>query len=81
VISFTFARRVEAGMAHLNDQPVNDLPNNQFGAEKNSGFGRFGGDSAAAAFTTDQWVTIRHTPRPYRFRARDEQAQMPGAGG
>lgn len=29
-----FAERLEAGMSHVNDQPVNDLPNNPFGGEK-----------------------------------------------
>jgi len=48
-------------MSHVN-QPVNDLPNNPFGGEKNSGIGRFGGDWAIAAFTTDHWVTL-----PRRF--------------
>lgn len=60
-----FARGIQAGMAHVNDQPVNDLPNNPFGGEKNSGLGRFGGDWAIAAFTTDQWVTVQHAPRDY----------------
>ena len=39
-----FALQMEAGMTHVNDQPVNDLANNPFGGEKNSGLGRFGGD-------------------------------------
>jgi aldehyde dehydrogenase (NAD+) len=74
-----FAVRIEAGMAHVNDQPVNDLPNNPFGGEKNSGIGRFGGDWAIEAFTTDQWVTVQHTPRAYPLKARDVEG--PGAGG
>src|SRR5690606_2662244 len=52
-----FAQRLEAGMAHVNDQPVNDLANNPFGGEKNSGIGRFGGDWAVEAFTSDKWLT------------------------
>src|SRR5690606_12024610 len=60
-----FALRIEAGMAHVNDQPVNDLPNNPFGGEKNSGIGRFGGDWAVDAFTTDKWLTVQHQPRKY----------------
>lgn len=66
-----FAVRIEAGMAHVNDQPVNDLPNNPFGGEKNSGIGRFGGDWAIEAFTTDQWVTLQHAPLQYPFHERD----------
>jgi aldehyde dehydrogenase (NAD+) len=60
-----FAQRLQAGMAHVNDQPVNDLANNPFGGEKNSGIGRFGGDWAVDAFTTDKWVTVQHAPRQY----------------
>jgi aldehyde dehydrogenase (NAD+) len=74
-----FAQRLEAGMSHVNDQPVNDLPNNPFGGEKNSGIGRFGGDWAIEAFTTDQWVTLQHTPRPYPFHAASIEG--PGGGG
>ncbi len=64
-----FAQQLETGMAHINDQPVNDLPYNPFGGEKNSGIGRFNGVWAIAAFTTDQWITVQHTPRFYPFNA------------
>lgn len=74
-----FAERLQAGMAHVNDQPVNDLPNNPFGGEKNSGIGRFGGDWAVAAFTTDKWLTVQHTPR--RFPASANVLRGPWAGG
>jgi len=62
-----FARRLDIGMVHVNDHPVNDLPNNPFGGEKNSGTGRFGGAWAIDAFTTDQWVTMQQTARTYAF--------------
>lgn len=74
-----FARAVDAGMTHVNDQPVNDLPNNPFGGEKNSGIGRFGGDWAIAAFTTDHWVTLQHAPRSYPADAK--AIDGPWAGG
>jgi aldehyde dehydrogenase (NAD+) len=74
-----FARGIEAGMSHVNDQPVNDLPNNPFGGEKNSGIGRFGGVWAVEAFTTDHWVTLQHTPARYPFREQDVKG--PWAGG
>ena len=66
-----FAQRIEAGMAHVNDQPVNDLPGSPFGGEKNSGIGRFNGEWAVVAFTTDQWVTVQYTPRRYTANARE----------
>lgn len=74
-----FARRIQAGMSHVNDQPVNDMPYNPFGGEKNSGIGRFNGRWAVDAFTTDQWVTIQHQPRTYPTNAN--QIQGPWAGG
>lgn len=74
-----FAQRLETGMAHVNDQPVNDLPNNPFGGEKNSGIGRFGGGWAVEAFTTDQWLTLQHVPRQFPHDAR--AIQGPWAGG
>jgi len=74
-----FAQRVEAGMTHVNDQPVNDLPNNPFGGEKNSGIGRFGGDWAVRAFTTDHWITIQHEPRAYPCDA--SKVRGPWGGG
>jgi aldehyde dehydrogenase (NAD+) len=74
-----FAMAVEAGMTHVNDQPVNDLPFNPFGGEKNSGIGRFNGRWAVDAFTTDHWITIQHAPRQYPSNAR-ELAQPFGGG-
>ncbi len=74
-----FAQRVEAGMTHVNDQPVNDLPFSPFGGEKNSGIGRFNGRWAVDAFTTDHWITVQHAPRRYPADARELQG--PFAGG
>lgn len=60
-----FALGMQAGMTHINDQTVNDLPNAPFGGEKNSGIGRFGGSWAIEEFTTDHWITVQHSPRTY----------------
>jgi aldehyde dehydrogenase (NAD+) len=68
-----FAQQMQVGMAHVNDQSVVDLPNSPFGGEKNSGIGRFNGTWVIEAFTTDQWVTVQHTPRRYPWNARDVQ--------
>jgi aldehyde dehydrogenase (NAD+) len=62
-----FALRVEAGMTHVNDQPVNDEAHNAFGGEKESGLGRFGGDWAIQEFTTDHWISVQHRRREYPF--------------
>lgn len=62
-----FAQRLEVGMAHVNDHPVNDSPFSPFGGEKNSGIGRFNGGWAVDAFTTEQWLSVQHAPRPAPF--------------
>jgi acyl-CoA reductase-like NAD-dependent aldehyde dehydrogenase len=61
------ARRLEAGIVHINDQPVNDEPHMPFGGLKDSGWGRFGLSFAAEDFTELQWATLRDTPRTYPF--------------
>ncbi|MDR9458250.1 MAG: aldehyde dehydrogenase family protein [Salegentibacter sp.] len=60
-----FARKVETGMIHINDQTVNDEPNAPFGGEKGSGIGRFNGKFILEKFTRLQWVTVQHEPRDY----------------
>ena len=60
-----FGRRVQAGMTHVNDSPVNDDANTAFGGEKGSGIGRFGGQWAVDEFTTDHWISVQPQPRQY----------------
>jgi aldehyde dehydrogenase (NAD+) len=62
-----FARKIRAGMTHVNDMPVNDEAHMPFGGEKNSGLGRFNGDWAIEEFSTVQWVSVQTTPRQYPF--------------
>lgn len=62
-----FARKIDAGMTHVNDSPLNDLPNQPFGGEKNSGIGRFNGRWILDELTTDHWITVQHTPIDYPF--------------
>ncbi|MDN5752281.1 MAG: aldehyde dehydrogenase family protein [Nitrosospira sp.] len=61
------AKRIEAGMTHVNDIPINDVANSPFGGVKQSGIGRFGGEWALREFTTEHWITIQQTPRQYPF--------------
>ncbi|GLW07049.1 aldehyde dehydrogenase [Microtetraspora sp. NBRC 13810] len=61
------ARRLEVGIVHVNDQPVNDEPHMPFGGLKDSGWGRFGRGFAAEDFTELQWATLRDTPRTFPF--------------
>jgi aldehyde dehydrogenase (NAD+) len=62
-----FARRMQAGMTHVNDSPVNDLPNCPFGGEKNSGLGRYNGQWSIEEFTTAHWISVQHAPVQYPF--------------
>lgn len=59
------AKRIEAGMTHVNDSPVNDEANTAFGGVKASGIGRFGGHWAIDEFTVDHWISVQHRPREY----------------
>lgn len=53
------AERLQTGIVHVNDQPVNDEPMAPFGGIKDSGYGKFGGDAGVASFTETRWVTIQ----------------------
>jgi len=60
------AQRIQAGIVHVNDQPVADEPQMPFGGVKDSGFGRFGGTAAIEEFTELHWVTVG-APHPFPF--------------
>ena len=59
--------RIEAGIVHVNDQPVHDEPQMPFGGVKDSGWGRFGGTFAMDEFTEMRWVTVQRGRRPFPF--------------
>jgi acyl-CoA reductase-like NAD-dependent aldehyde dehydrogenase len=61
------ARRLEAGIVHLNDQTVNDEPQMPFGGVKDSGWGRFGGAFAMEEFTEMRWITVQSGSRHFPF--------------
>jgi acyl-CoA reductase-like NAD-dependent aldehyde dehydrogenase len=64
---FRLAQRIQAGIVHVNDQPVHDEPQMPFGGVKNSGWGRFGGRAAMEEFTELRWVTVQSGTRPFPF--------------
>jgi acyl-CoA reductase-like NAD-dependent aldehyde dehydrogenase len=61
------AGRIEAGIVHVNDQPVHDEPQMPFGGVKDSGWGRFGGTFAMDEFTEMRWITVQTGRRPFPF--------------
>jgi aldehyde dehydrogenase (NAD+) len=61
------ADRVETGMIHINDQPVNDEPHIPFGGVGASGIGRYNGDAIKDELTTTKWISIQREEREYPF--------------
>lgn len=61
------ADRIDTGMIHINDQPVNQEPHLPFGGYKNSGLGRYNGEYVLNEFTQEKWVSIQRETRDYPF--------------
>ncbi|MGP3987839.1 aldehyde dehydrogenase family protein [Streptomyces sp. 3N207] len=61
------ARRIEAGMVHVNDSTVADEPIVPYGGEKHSGLGRLNGPQVVEAFTTTRWVSIQRDRSEFPF--------------
>lgn len=61
----SIAKRIEAGMVHLNDQPINDEPHIPFGGTKDSGLGRYNTDAIIEEFTETKWISIQNEPREF----------------
>lgn len=61
------ARRIEAGVIHVNGSTVYDDPTMPLGGMKASGYGRFGGTAAIEEFTEIQWITEREKPAETRL--------------
>ncbi|MFJ4922294.1 aldehyde dehydrogenase family protein [Streptomyces sp. NPDC088725] len=54
------ARRVGAGIVHINDSTVRPEPLAIFGAGKRSGLGRLDGEDVVEVFTTQKWISVQH---------------------
>ncbi|MDQ8705094.1 benzaldehyde dehydrogenase [Streptomyces sp. LHD-70] len=62
------AERIPTGIAHINDQTVNDEAVAPFGGIAASGTGaRFGGEANLEAFTELRWTTVRGDAATYPF--------------
>jgi acyl-CoA reductase-like NAD-dependent aldehyde dehydrogenase len=64
---FALAQQLDAGIVHVNDQPVGDEPQMPFGGVKDSGFGRFGGQAVVDEFTELRWITVQSGTHPFPF--------------
>jgi benzaldehyde dehydrogenase (NAD) len=65
--AWNVARRIEAGICHVNGPTVHDEAQMPFGGVKASGYGRFGGKAGVEAFTELRWITVQTAPRHYPF--------------
>ena len=75
------AQRIQAGIVHVNDQPVGDEPQMPFGGVKGSGLGRFGGTAVVDEFTEVALDHGRVALTRSRSRARVRtQVGIVGAG-
>ncbi|WP_440766218.1 aldehyde dehydrogenase family protein [Natronorubrum sp. DTA7] len=63
----SIADGIETGMIHINDQPVNDEPHVPFGGMKQSGLGRYNGESILEELTTTKWISVQRESREYPF--------------
>ena len=61
------ADRIDAGMVHVNDHPIQDEPNAPFGGVKQSGLGRYNGEWIVDELVEPKWISVQHEPRDYDF--------------
>jgi acyl-CoA reductase-like NAD-dependent aldehyde dehydrogenase len=61
------AKRIEAGICHINGPTVHDEAQMPFGGVKASGYGRFGGKAGIDEFTDLRWISIETGPQRYPF--------------
>jgi aldehyde dehydrogenase (NAD+) len=59
------AKRIEAGMTHVDDWSVNDEADTALGGVKPSGIGRVGGHWAIDGFIADHRITVQHRRRDH----------------
>lgn len=61
------ADNIDSGMVHINDSPMNDEPQMPYGGMKDSGIGRYNGDSIMHEFTEEKWISVQQSERRYPF--------------
>ena len=65
--ALALAQGINAGIVHINDQPVGDEPQMPFGGINDSGYGRFGGKAVIDEFTEVRWITVQNGSHPFPF--------------
>lgn len=61
------AARIDAGMVHVNDHPIQEEPWTPFGGMKESGVGRYHGEWIRDELLEPKWISTQHEPREYDF--------------
>ena len=64
---FEVAKRIEAGICHINGPTVNGQAQVPFWGVKASGYGCFGGKAEIAEFSDLIWISIETNPQRYPF--------------
>jgi len=59
------ADRIEAGMTHINDQPINEDQGAPFGGTKASGLGRYHAEWIVDELTETRWISVQNEDRDY----------------
>ncbi|MBN7784130.1 MULTISPECIES: aldehyde dehydrogenase [Ponticoccus] len=65
--AMSVARRIRAGICHINGATVQDEAQMPFGGVGDSGYGRFGGKAGIESFTELRWVTMEDPQQGYPF--------------
>ncbi|WP_128477164.1 aldehyde dehydrogenase family protein [Halorussus pelagicus] len=63
----SIAEQIDAGMVHVNDQPVNEEPSVPFGGMKASGIGSYDGEEILHELTQTKWISTQTEKRDYPF--------------
>jgi aldehyde dehydrogenase (NAD+) len=61
------AKRMETGMVHVNDQPINDEGHVPFSGTGASGVGGYNTDDFLDEVTEKKWISLQHEPREFPF--------------
>ncbi|WP_262177467.1 aldehyde dehydrogenase family protein [Haloarcula laminariae] len=61
------AQRLETGMVHVNDQPINDEAHVPFSGTGASGVGGYNTDDFLDEVTENKWISLQHDDREFPF--------------